>query len=71
MSPEKIQFDGEKYQTNYYNKVLEWKITESNELSLFAEVFYHSKDYFREFFGLLIEILVFCDLKSILIFEDI
>jgi hypothetical protein len=29
---EKIQFNGEKYQTNYYNKVLEWIFQNSNEL---------------------------------------
>ena len=32
MFPEKIQFDGEKYQTNSYNKVLEWIFQNTNEL---------------------------------------
>ena len=32
MFPEKIQFDGEKYRTNSYNKVLEWIFQNTNEL---------------------------------------
>ena len=32
MFPEKIQFDGEKYRTNSYNKVLEWIFQNNNEL---------------------------------------
>ena len=32
MFPEKIQFAGEKYQTNFYNKVLEWIFQNTNDL---------------------------------------
>ena len=32
MFPEKIQFDGEKYRTNPYYKVLEWIFQNTNEL---------------------------------------
>ena len=32
MFPEKIEFDGEKYRTNSYNKVLEWIFQNTKEL---------------------------------------
>ena len=32
MFPEKIEFDGEKYRTNSYNKVLEWIFQNTNDL---------------------------------------
>jgi len=32
MFPEKNEFDGEKYQTNSYNKVLEWIFQNTKEL---------------------------------------
>ena len=32
MFPEKIEFDGKKYRTNSYNKVLEWIFLNTNEL---------------------------------------
>ena len=34
MFPEKIEFDGEKYRTNSYNKVLEWIFQYTNELQI-------------------------------------
>jgi hypothetical protein len=32
MFPEKMEFDGEKYRINSYNKVLEWIFQNTNEL---------------------------------------
>ena len=32
MFPEKIEFDGEEYPSNSYNKVLEWMFQNTNEL---------------------------------------
>ena len=32
MFPEKIQFDGEKYQTNSYNQVFEWNFQNTNDV---------------------------------------
>ena len=32
MFPKKILFDGEKYQTNSYNKVLDWIFQNTNDL---------------------------------------